>query len=231
MRRPTIAVLLASLAILFAADPAPARAQAGFPRIFGADERQSYDIAPFTNWTRVIARAQHEMTAATVVCAPGVTAACEPAEWREALQAMAGMSLRQKVDYANAAMNRHTYVPSLVNWGTSSYWETPFEFLRRSGQCQDYAIAKFVLLRAAGVPNDSMRLVVVRDTLSRLDHAVLVVAVDGTGLVLDNQSPSVLPAEAVRRYIPYYSINENAWWQHAGLNLRTASRSVGNGPS
>ena len=231
MSRPTPALLLASLAALILVAPVPAGAGEGFPRIFGAEERQSDDITPFTNWTRVIARAQHELATATTVCPPGLWDGCEPEEWRDALQAMAGMGLRQKLEYANAAMNRHAYVPSLVNWGTSNYWETPFEFLRRNGQCQDYAIAKFLLLRAAGVPNDRMRLVVVRDTISRLDHAVLVVAVDGEALVLDNQAATVLPVEAVRRYIPYYSINESAWWQHAGLPVRTASRTTGNGPS
>jgi predicted transglutaminase-like cysteine proteinase len=232
LRRPAIALLLAGLATAVIASSAPARAGDGFPRIFGAEERYSDDIAPFTNWTRVMERAHREMASATTVCAPGITAACEPAEWRQAREAMAGMSLRQKVEYANQRMNRHAYVPSRVNWGTESYWETPFEFLRRNGQCQDYAIAKFLLLRAAGVPNDAMRVVIVRDTISRLDHAVLVVAVDGQGLVLDNLTASVLPADAVRHYLPYYSINETAWWQHAGLSVRTASGPVvGNGRS
>jgi predicted transglutaminase-like cysteine proteinase len=227
--RPFLALLLAVLAIALFSPDRSVRAAQGFPRVFGAAERFSDDISPFANWTRVIERAHREMQVASTVCAPGVTAACEPAEWRAARERLAAMSLRAKVEYANAVMNHHAYVPSLVNWGTESYWETPFEFLRRNGQCQDYAVAKFLLLRAAGVPNELMRVVVVRDTLSRLDHAVLVVDVYGEALVLDNQAATVRPVEAVRHYIPYYSINETGWWQHAGLNVRTAGQTASGG--
>jgi predicted transglutaminase-like cysteine proteinase len=222
--------LLAIAAFAIVAAPSAARAD-GFPRIFGADERFSADIAPFTNWTRVLDRAHRELASAAQVCAPGTISGCEPAEWRAAREALAAMDLRGKVAYVNARMNRHAYVPSLVNWGTESYWETPFEFLRRNGQCQDYAVAKFLLLRAAGVPNEAMRLVVVRDTISRLDHAVLVVDVEGEALVLDNLTPAVLPIEAVRHYIPYYSINETGWWQHIGLAVRTAQSTASGGKS
>jgi predicted transglutaminase-like cysteine proteinase len=224
LRRPTLALLLASLALAYFASNLPVRAAQGFPRIFGADERFSDNIAPFASWTRVLERARREMLAATDVCPPGVTIACEPAEWRAAREQLVSIGLRAKVEYVNAQMNRHSYIPSLVNWGTVSYWETPFEFLRRNGQCQDYAVAKFLLLRAAGVPNDLMRIVVVRDTLSRIDHAVVVVDVDGEALVLDNQVAAVRPVEAVRRYSPYYSINETGWWQHVGLKTRSAAR-------
>ncbi|MDE2229418.1 MAG: transglutaminase-like cysteine peptidase [Alphaproteobacteria bacterium] len=57
---------------------------------------------------------------------------------------------------------------------------TPFEFLRRDGQCQDYAITKFLLLRELGVSNNAMPLVVLRDIRRQVDHAVLVVTVSGT---------------------------------------------------
>jgi predicted transglutaminase-like cysteine proteinase len=229
LRHPTLALLLASLTIAFFVSNPPVRAGQGFPRIFGAAERFSDDIAPFTNWTRVIERSRREMRAASTSCPPGVTAGCEPAEWRAARERLASMSLRDKVEYVNAQMNYHAYVPSRANWGIDSYWETPFEFLQRNGQCQDYAVTKFLLLRAAEVPNELMRVVVVRDTLSRLDHAVLVVDVDGEALVLDNQVATVKPVEAVRRYIPYYSINETGWWQHTGLGVRTAAQSATGG--
>jgi hypothetical protein len=71
LRRPTLCFLLASLAFAYVAGPVPADAGEDFPRFFGAEERRSDDIAPFTNWTQVVARAHREMTAATVVCAPG----------------------------------------------------------------------------------------------------------------------------------------------------------------
>jgi predicted transglutaminase-like cysteine proteinase len=81
---------------------------------------------------------------------------------------------------------------------------------------QDYAIAKYELLRQAGVPASAMRMVVLRDTAIGRDHAVLVVYVDGVPLVLDILDPAIVPAAAGMPYRPYYSINENAWWYHLG---------------
>jgi hypothetical protein len=48
--------------------------------------------------------------------------------------------------------------------------------MRMSGQCQDYAIAKFLALRALGFADTQLRLVALRDTRREIDHAVLVVA-------------------------------------------------------
>jgi predicted transglutaminase-like cysteine proteinase len=108
-----------------------------------------------------------------------------------------------------------------VNWHRSMYWESPFEFMRYGGQCQDYAIAKYLLLRAAGVPADAMRMVVLRDAAISLDHAVLAVYVNGEPLLLDNLRGDIVPARNVSYYHPYYSINENGWWSHFGGQAMT----------
>ncbi len=109
-----------------------------------------------------------------------------------------------------------------------AHWETPFEFMRRNGQCQDYAITKFLLLRALGVPDDAMRLVVLRDIRRQVDHAVLVVTVAGRSLMLDNLAPRVVSAAANSDYRAYYSINEAGWWLHLPnpLTPQTLSRQV-----
>ena len=43
----------------------------------------------------------------------------------------------------------------------------------RRGDCEDYAIAKYVALREAGVARENLQLVLVRDRAVRQDHAVL----------------------------------------------------------
>src|SRR3546814_10214490 len=72
-------------------------------------------------------------------------------------------------------------------------------------------IAKFMALRALGVDNAEMRIVVLNDLNLRIGHAVLVVYVDGKALVLDNQIKSVVPADTIRHYQPVYSVNEDGW--------------------
>jgi predicted transglutaminase-like cysteine proteinase len=102
---------------------------------------------------------------------------------------------------------------------------TPLEFLAYGGQCQDYAIAKYVALRQAGVPADQMRIVILRATARGEDHAVLVVNVDGEAMMLDNLRTGVVPANSEASYRPYYSINESGWWQHKAPGLtQTALR-------
>jgi len=90
----------------------------------------------------------------------------------------------------------------------------PGQFLGRNGDCEDYAIARFMSLRALGFDDRLLRIVVLGDLTPLLAHAVLVVYYQGEALVLDNQIESVLPASAIRHYRPIYSLNEHNWWLH-----------------
>jgi len=169
----------------------------------------------------MLARAAAERKDARIVCTSLTDTDCIPAEWQALIERLRGLDLRRKIAIANQAMNRHPYVPTAANWRRSMYWESPFEFLRYGGQCQDYAIAKYLLLRAAGVPAAQMRMVVLRDTAIGLDHAVLAVYVDGEPLMLDNLRRDIVPASSVSDYRPYYSINEKGWWTHFGGRAMT----------
>jgi predicted transglutaminase-like cysteine proteinase len=214
------------LGLAFAVAPAMAQHFSGAPAappLFGTREVHSTDISAFTKWTGVLAgfaAEQHRMAGA---CAPGEREGCAPGEWQQLLDELRGLDIHAKLERVNAAINRHPYIPSLRNWGESNRWETPFEFFRRGGQCQDYAIAKYLLLRAAGVAAGQLRLVVLRDMRLGLDHAVTAAYVDGTVLLLDNQMRRVTPASSVHHYQPYYSINEQGWWLHVGPNARYAA--------
>ena len=51
-------------------------------------------------------------------------------------------------------------------WGQDDYWASPLETLDKgAGDCEDYAIAKYFSLIAAGVPVARLRLVYVRATI------------------------------------------------------------------
>lgn len=200
---------------------APAALAAPEPPLFGTSEVFSPDSSAFVKWHGVLKRfAAEQRNEAS--CAPGA-AGCASAEWRALVRSLRGLSLRAKIDAANAAINLHPYVPSPVNWHESNHWETPYEFLRKGGQCQDYAVAKYLLLRAAGVPAADLRVVVVRDRKLGLDHAVTIAYVDGDALLLDNLRRAVVSATSAHEYQPYYSINEQGWWLHRGPNARYAS--------
>ena len=115
----------------------------------------------------------------------------------------------------NGAVNRLPYIEDRANYGVDDYWAAPDEFFARGGDCEDFAIAKYVLLRRAGVAAEAMRVVIVHDLALSAAHAILAVTLAGKTYILDNQDADVRPASAVAwRYQPVYSINETGWWLH-----------------
>lgn len=133
--------------------------------------------------------------------------------WREAAVAAAARPLRERLERINRFVNSFRYRSDREVWAQSDYWATPLEFLAHSGDCEDYAIAKYVTLRLLDVPESAMRLVVLHDTRRDLVHAVLAVTVDGQRFILDNLYNRVLPEEKLPHYTPYYSVNAEGLWR------------------
>lgn len=68
---------------------------------------------------------------------------------------------------------------------TGDVWLAPAEFVAHGGDCEDYAIAKYLTLKALGVADDDMRIGVYGDPLKVSAHAVLIVRHSGREWVLD----------------------------------------------
>ena len=111
-------------------------------------------------------------------------------------------------------MNTRRYITDPRNWGVPDYWATPGEFMSKFGDCEDYAIAKFLSLKRLGWTDDELRIAAVKDLNLKVGHAVLIVYHAGKTWVLDNQIRRVVETNSVRHYQPVYSINETAWWRH-----------------
>ncbi|MBR3664937.1 MAG: transglutaminase-like cysteine peptidase [Desulfovibrio sp.] len=116
--------------------------------------------------------------------------------------------------YVHNFWNKFPYREDILNWGVDDYWAIPDEFLKKSGDCEDYAIIKYFSLRQLGLEADKMRIVVLRDTVRNLAHAVLVVYMDNDAYVLDNLSSAVLSHTRFKHYQPQYSVNELGRWAH-----------------
>ena len=93
----------------------------------------------------------------------------------------------------------------------------PGEFFQKQGDCEDYAIVKYMTLRALGLEPARMRIVVLWDMNLKLGHAGLVVYAGRRILLLDNQINKVVDANRIRHYRINYSLNENNWWLHISL--------------
>jgi predicted transglutaminase-like cysteine proteinase len=187
-----------------------------FPAVFGAGEVPGASLTPFKRWTAVLERIIHETPAYDEPCALRFRGRCIAAEWRQLIRSLDGRARRERIDAVNAFFNRMPYVLDPANWGATDYWASPMQFLARAGDCEDYAIAKFVTLRQLGFGNEELRLVVLDDLNLGIAHAVLVVADGDRLLVLDNQIADVVDSRRILHYKAIYSINEERWWLHRG---------------
>ena len=99
--------------------------------------------------------------------------------------------------------------------------------MQNSGDCEDYAIFKYVSLRLVGFKPDDLRIVVLNDTLRGLAHAVLAVYLADGVYILDNVTNAVLPQDRISQYVPYYSLNETARWAHVPPSQLMLSAATG----
>lgn len=143
---------------------------------------------------------------------------CNSAGWAAMVaQVKAAGDLVAQAKAANALINdpaQHPYKEDIKNWNAAEFWETPYEFLKKSGDTEDFAIAKYFLLKAAGVPVDDMQIIAVRlKSLGNIGHAILAVRSDSAStLILDNRSPAVVDAKLVKNeFKPVLGVNESSW--------------------
>ena len=125
-------------------------------------------------------------------------------------------SIIAKVEAVNAYVNaRVRFVDDSVQFGVGDRWLAATETLGRGrGDCEDYAIAKRAMLRAAGVADNDLYLVVLKDLTRRADHAVLVVRAAGRFLVLDNGTDRIVDSANVRDYRPILTFTAGRTFTH-----------------
>jgi predicted transglutaminase-like cysteine proteinase len=111
---------------------------------------------------------------------------------------------RARISVINRAINLAIEPMSdFAQWGVPDRWSAPLETLTTGrGDCEDYAIAKYVALTEAGVAAADVKLVIVRNTAAGEDHAVAAVRLDRNWLMLDNRWLALVEDSEVSRAIP-----------------------------
>jgi predicted transglutaminase-like cysteine proteinase len=108
----------------------------------------------------------------------------------------------------------------LAQYGAVDVWSSPLvTFANGAGDCEDYAIAKFVALRQAGISPDNLRIVIMHDTIRGEDHAVAAARLDGRWLMLDNRRMTMIEDAYVRNYRPTFVIDQYGVMQYAATSL------------
>lgn len=184
--------------------------------LFGRTETRHDSLRVFVKWTGMWMReAEQQSDQYPQSCPPKPLRPCGPGVLEQLMQDLPEEQGLAQLQAVNMNFNRAPYITDPINWGVPDFWATVYEFLSRDGDCEDYAIAKYIALKRLGVPASDMRIVVVDDVNLGVPHAVLMVEQDGERYILDNQINTVLPDTAIHHYRPIYSINEEAWWLHA----------------
>jgi len=118
---------------------------------------------------------------------------------------------RARLGWLNRAVNMSVKPASdWVQYGDADYWASPLQTLGSGrGDCEDYAIVKYVALRALGVETINLRLVIVQDDKRRTQHAVAEVRHEQQWLILDNLTMTIITAEDARNYHPLFTLNSS----------------------
>ena len=135
----------------------------------------------------------------------------------------------ERLTLVNTFVNKNIrFGTDLEVWEHEDYWATPLETVGRgSGDCEDFAIAKYFSLLALGVPEPKLRFVYVRalqqqgQTLRVEPHMVLAYykSPGAEPLVLDNLASIIATASQRSDLTPVFSFNQEGYFNGV---LRTA---------
>lgn len=163
-----------------------------------------------SKWNHVMLRYQQQRKTAARLCREEP---CTVAQWEALILEQRTQNRLAQIESVNRFFNQVSYIEDAENYGREDYWATPYELLARGGDCEDYAIAKYLTLRRLGVPDSHLRIIVLEDMQRQgMVHAVLEVRIGGTRYLLDNQSETIMHASSVIHYRPLFGINRKGWW-------------------
>lgn len=140
------------------------------------------------------------------------------AQFLRLINAVKAKSGRDQLQEANAAVNMAVrYVSDIAQHGEIDRWSSALAtFATTKGDCEDYAIAKYVALREAGFPREQMQILLVRDHAVGQDHAVLAARIDERWLILDNRRPTLTEDKDATNLTPLFAVD------HLGVQLIAA---------
>jgi len=138
--------------------------------------------------------------------------------WRKLISDSRALPDLDKLNKVNAFFNRRMlYETDLAIWQQEDYWATPLEIMgRAAGDCEDFAIAKYITLQLLGVSNQNLRLIYVRAKVGASSVAHMVLGYypqpSEEPLILDNLITSVRIASQRSDLSPVFSFNNEGLW-------------------
>ena len=116
---------------------------------------------------------------------------------------------RAKIEYVHKRINGEIrYEPDPVQWGLPDHWSLPADVDGKGslntgvGDCEDYALAKYLILLDARFPDKDLRILLVHDNFVKADHAVLAARLDHKWLILDNRFDRLYEDKDLKQFKP-----------------------------
>lgn len=160
---------------------------------------------------------------------------CSPAAYRlSRLSAQArSRSGSDRIAFVNREINAAIrYRNDFAQHGVADLWTAPVATLAAgAGDCEDYAIAKYAALIAAGVPASELRILLVRDRAVRQDHAVLAARNGERWLILDNRWSELREDHRLSHFTPLFALDQHGVSLFAAPYAGTAARGLTNSSS
>lgn len=123
--------------------------------------------------------------------------------WKSALERLRSKTEQQQVEAINRQVNQKLrFISDQQLWKQADYWATPGETLAHGqGDCEDFAITKYFLLRHLGISSEKLWLMYAKvrvgapDSPHSIEHMVLGYTPEpgSAELVLDNLLSSLHP--------------------------------------
>ncbi|MEE1562823.1 MAG: hypothetical protein V1253_06410 [Alphaproteobacteria bacterium] len=126
--------------------------------------------------------------------------------------------LRTVQEYVNGCR----YQPGAWSETFTTPWRPPRALFHGEGDCRDFAVAKYILLRRFGLAHHDLRLILLdmpptrRPRPERRTQTVLAVNLGGKVGILDNFHGHVLPHKRMLGCCPLWSLNRYGLWRHLG---------------
>jgi predicted transglutaminase-like cysteine proteinase len=186
----------------------PVQTASIIPGVFGSVALSMRNFPVSVRWAPVYQ--------AIVSCSAGSACERKSAAFASMVSAAQGKGFSEKLSFVNSSVNRLiAYRKDSVVYGKLDYWAKPSEILeRRAGDCEDFAILKMTALLRAGIPAQSMALVVLQDRKRGFFHAVLSVSTGSGTFILDSLSNTVVRDSDLPDYVPLYSFSTDRAWIH-----------------
>ena len=94
-------------------------------------------------------------------------------------------------------------------------WQTAATTLARgTGDCEDFAIAKYQMLRSLGFADADLSVTLARDLVRNVDHAVLIVRVGERHVMLDDATDVIVDAAEAHDYRAMFSFRQTRAYLH-----------------